>query len=299
MKKDTLRILFYGGLGDCLFLTPSLRSFKKKHPDGQVIVYGSKNNEPVLRHNPYLDHYRWRWNYFPVVAALYYRRTKGRGFKLINYGHQFVSLYHTKKVVEILAENLEVELQDGALEVFLTEQEEAEAKKLISAYPNPVVINNTSRTSPNHEWGLERWAEVIQRLPQYSFLQLGLNDEKLIEGAVDLRAKRSHEAVRQSLAILKHSLGYVGIDTFLSHASFAVGVPAVVLFGDSTPKIWGHENSANIYKGLRCSPCLDILHGKKCPYATECMTAITVDEVVEAVQKQIPSPTGAGQQRQE
>jgi hypothetical protein len=82
---------------------------------------------------------------------------------------------------------------------------------------------------------------------------------------VDLRGETS---VRESVALLRHALAFVGVVSFLAHATNATGTPAVVLFGPSAPNVWAHPNQMVINKSLRCAPCIDTLAGHPCPYVS-------------------------------
>jgi ADP-heptose:LPS heptosyltransferase len=203
----------------------------------------------------------------------------------LRYGFLRPSLFYQKGAAEILAEMLDVKLSDATAEIFLTAAEEEKASSVLSQYDNPVIINPSTIFSKNKEWRPERWDELVQSLPGYTFIQLGLKDEEpLIKGAIDLRGQFG---LRESMALLKHALCYVGVDSFLAHVTNAVQTPGVVLFGPSSPVIWGHPENVNIYKKVQCSPCIDILHKDECPYSRECMTGITVEEVREAVTIQV------------
>ena len=64
------------------------------------------------------------------------------------------------------------------------------------------------------------------------------------------------------------------------------GLATIVLFGPETPSLYGalNPNAEFIYAALGCSPCVSALNHRKssCDDA-RCMTAITVDQVVERV----------------
>jgi hypothetical protein len=51
--------------------------------------------------------------------------------------------------------------------------------------------------------------------------------------------------------------------------------------------VWGHHNNINVYKNAPCSPCLDLLSSRKCPYGNKRMNTITVEEVKTAILAQI------------
>lgn len=199
-----------------------------------------------------------------------------------NYGKLKPSINFKKHAVEIIADILEVTLKDKKIEIFLTKKEDEKAMKTLSKYNNPIIIHTTSKCSKNQEWPIERWEELVKRMPDYTFIQVGLNNEPAIKGTVDLRGKTT---VREAIALVKHSKAFVGVVSAFAHITAAVGKPAVVLFGPSTPVIWGYEENINIYKDLRCAPCIDTLGGKTCPYDKKCMGKISVREVEKTIKK--------------
>jgi ADP-heptose:LPS heptosyltransferase len=117
-------------------------------------------------------------------------------------------------------------------------------------------------------------------MPDYTFIQLGLAKEPAVEGAVDFRGKTSF---REAMALIEAALSFVGVVSSFAHATSAVNKPGVVLFGPSSPEVWGHSNNINIYKRKRCAPCVDQLQSSACPYNKVCMRDITVDEVHSAL----------------
>ena len=88
----------------------------------------------------------------------------------------------------------------------------------------------------------------------------------------------------------------VCLDSGLLHLSAAVGTPTVSLFGPGEPARWrplsgGSGPSADhavIWRGLPCSPCLDV----RCLYPTNrCMEEISVEEVVAAAKRRLQATT--------
>src|SRR5688572_5799198 len=55
-KKNEINILTYGGLGDTVLLTPSLKALRQQHPAAKINVFclQAKHKE-ILKHNPYVD----------------------------------------------------------------------------------------------------------------------------------------------------------------------------------------------------------------------------------------------------
>jgi ADP-heptose:LPS heptosyltransferase len=80
------------------------------------------------------------------------------------------------------------------------------------------------------------------------------------------------------MATLSRAIGYLGPEGGMHHASAAVGVPAVVIFGGYiSPKVTGYEGHINLFTGtgLGC--------GNSQPCECSCMAGITVGRVCEAV----------------
>ena len=56
MPNMTIRIRVQGGLGDILFLTPSLRALKQRDPQCRTIVFfENPTAKSLLKFNPYID----------------------------------------------------------------------------------------------------------------------------------------------------------------------------------------------------------------------------------------------------
>ncbi|MFA6053901.1 MAG: glycosyltransferase family 9 protein [Thermodesulfovibrionales bacterium] len=87
------------------------------------------------------------------------------------------------------------------------------------------------------------------------------------------------------LALLGISRFLITIDSGPLHLSQFFGVPCVVLFGPETPVLYGprREYARTIYMDLYCSPCCNVLEGKKAectnPFYNQCMRGIEVEKV--------------------
>jgi ADP-heptose:LPS heptosyltransferase len=86
-------------------------------------------------------------------------------------------------------------------------------------------------------------------------------------------------------AVVAQSDLYVGSDTGVLHIAYGVGTPTVHLFGPGVLEKWAPKGSRYqaISKKLPCSPCIRYNYVPPCPYDTECMKMISLDEVIEAV----------------
>jgi heptosyltransferase-2 len=84
-------------------------------------------------------------------------------------------------------------------------------------------------------------------------------------------------------AVLARARVAVTNDSGPMHLAAAVGTPVVALFGPTDPGRTGPTGSPSVVldRYVFCSPC----YRKECPYAHECMTGITVRDVLAAVER--------------
>lgn len=283
MFKKTIRILSWGGVGDVMLSTPAVAALKKKYPSSRIIVYShSWLHGEVFINNPHVHRFKVvsRWMYIVLVLLNRYRITRMYDPK---YKSVYPSLFYNKNVIEIIAELYNVTLTDKKIQIYLSREEEAKAKEMLAPYENPVIIHVHSRSCKNEEWFADKWEELVRITPGCTFIQLGLMDEVSIKGAVDMRGT----SFREALALVKHSRSFIGVNSSFSHATNAFDIPGVVLFGASNPEIWGHDVNINLYKRVRCAPCLEWLYGRRCPYGRHCMTSISAEEVKHALLQQM------------
>ncbi|MBL6449335.1 glycosyltransferase family 9 protein [Fulvivirga sp. 29W222] len=289
-KKSELVLVSWGGIGDAIVCTPTLRELKRQDPKRKIILYhlGPKHYS-VFKHNPYIDSLRSLKTRtlmkHPVHFYKYLHKRKHREtYTYLFFQPVAPTHIYRKSVKNIVADIFDLKLEDDKVEIFLTEEEERNAKERLSLFKTPVIVHVHSRSSQNHHWELEKWNALVESLPEYDFIQVGNTDEQKVEGAIDWRGKST---LREAFALLKYASSFVGVDSSLSHVTNAFGTKGVVLFGDSTPVFWGHDNNLNIYKGVSCSPCFYYLFKNKCIYNHECMDMISVDEVRQALIKQV------------
>ncbi len=291
MKKRIIRIGVWGGIGDALLLTPAVKALKQADPNNRVLVYYQKEvHRDVFLHNPYVDSLRATTLFKNPIDVLLFN-FMDLGFIHTGYGKYKPSLTLDKPAVEILAEMLDVELREHRLLFFPSREEEQRAEQLMSQHKNPVVLHITSGTSKNQNWPLESWRRLVEAMPDITFVQIGLKDEARVPGAIDLCGALP---LRDSLTLVKYAKSFVGVDSAPAHVTSAFQIPGVVLFGPSSPSVWGNANNINLYQAKRCAPCIDLLFNSKCPYGRTCMTEIGVERVRSALLRQLESSARGG-----
>lgn len=209
------------------------------------------------------------------------------------------SAEYSPRVKHMLERNLDVIRTVGIdsnskIDVFLTEKDIQFAKTLFSIHgikKAVCIVPGTGRI--NKLWLDDRWAELADYLIKKYAIKIvflgGREDIPRIKSI--LRRIKSKNCInmagktslRESAAVIKKSRTLVCPDTGMMHIAKAVGTPCIALFGPVNPKIWGYDDKKNksLFAKLPCSFC-DVLgcHNKK---KNLCMSAISVSEVIEAI----------------
>jgi heptosyltransferase-2 len=156
-------------------------------------------------------------------------------------------------------------------------------------------LNPGAEYGPAKRWPAERFAavarEVSHRLGNCVWLAFGAKgDWELCDeiarlaggGVLNLAGKTS---LRQLMALLKRCRVVLTNDTGPMHVAAALGAPVVVPFGSTSPELTGPGLPGDprhqlLRSGAPCSPCFR----RECPIDFRCMTGISVERVVAAVE---------------
>ncbi len=159
-------------------------------------------------------------------------------------------------------------------------------------------INPGSVYGSAKRWLSDRFAEVGDRLveriyeqyPEFSAVRcvlIGGRGEDALGMEIARRMRRppivlsGKTTIQELMDVLGRCAVLVTNDTGPMHVAQALGVPVVGIFGSTDPESTGPvgEGSCWIRERVRCSPCLL----RSCPIDHRCMTAISIEQVVEAV----------------
>lgn len=152
----------------------------------------------------------------------------------------------------------------------------------------------------NKRWPVEHFAELVGRLARENgelrFAVLGSNDEQPLADAV-CRASPERclnlagaTSLPEMIEWLRRCELMVTNDTGPMHVAAALGRPVIGVFGPTEPRRTGPYGQLNrvAQHQLPCVPCLK----SRCawPRPMECLTAITPDEVLARVRRQLQPP---------
>jgi ADP-heptose:LPS heptosyltransferase len=137
------------------------------------------------------------------------------------------------------------------------------AKDLLAVHPGS--------GSERKNWPEAKWAELLQELmstTNHDLLLVGgeAEGERLRRLAAGLPPARGRVAQSLPLAELAHLLagcrGFVGHDSGISHLAAAVGLPGLVLWGDTAEEVWRPPSQKVIVMrhpaGLACLPVAEV-----------------------------------------
>lgn len=171
-----------------------------------------------------------------------------------------------------------------------------------------VLINpNASAMLPQRRWMPERYVELMQRIlaaaPDVLVLITGTPAERE-EAAAKCRAVDSLRCINFAGAVplaelpLLYSIALLMVtnDSGPGHFSSITPLPAFVLFGPETPKLYGSlGNATPVFAGLACSPCVSAANHRKTPCTdNKCLQAISVDQVFGLIAPLLRTEQGEG-----
>ena len=185
-------------------------------------------------------------------------------------------------------------------------EREAARLALQPAEGKPMIAVSLGTKVQAKDWGAENWQALLGRMaaiyPGYALVLIGAPSEAGQSAAAGEVWRSSSSAAgpvlnlcaaltpRQSAAVLAHCCMLVGHDSGPMHLAASVQTPCIAIFAARTRSgIWfpyGHQHHI-LYHHVDCSNChLDVCieQGKKC------LTSITVDEVLEQVQRVVAPP---------
>jgi heptosyltransferase I len=150
------------------------------------------------------------------------------------------------------------------------------------------------------EWSDSRWIEVIDQVTgkgmTVSLTGTAGNRERALALKAQVRDGDKVDVVAGSCSLrdvarlLAASRLTISVDTGIMHLASALHCNLVSLHGPTSPKRWGplNDNAIALSSTMPCVPCLSLGFESNCSRAA-CMEDITVDQVLSAVGKFLPS----------
>ena len=322
---DPKRILVIrpGGIGDAVLLIPSILALRAKFPAAHITLLAEKRNGAAFALCPAVDHLLlydepsdlWRalrggydvvidteqWHRLSaVVARLSAPVTIGfasnRRSRL--FSHQVPYSHDDYEVLSFfnLLAPLGVAAPGQLSAPFLTIPEEAAARAdnlLAKVHGRPFAVIFPGASIPERRWGHQRFREVAQRLALMGLQVVavgGKEDEDEGDfivrpcGGVNLAGQTT---LAETAAVVARSVLLLSGDSGVLHIGVGLGIPTVSLFGPGIEAKWGGKGEGDVVvnRRLECSPCTRFGTTPRCKMKVRCLSGITPQEVVQAIDK--------------
>lgn len=158
-----------------------------------------------------------------------------------------------------------------------------------------ILLNpNASELFPLRKWPIDRYAKLAQKL-----LQANADITVVVTGSANETADAHHivdaagsprcvslagrTSFPELLALYSIASVMVTNDSGPAHFASLLKLPAVVLFGPETPRLYAPLGDQNrcLYAQYACSPCVSVYNAKKSPCRDNaCLKAIQVEDVL-------------------
>ncbi|HBG06031.1 MAG: heptosyltransferase [Geobacteraceae bacterium GWC2_58_44] len=310
-----------GGIGDAVLLLPAINAFHAAFPGCSIDVLAETRNAAAFQFAPcirelhrydsasgiadvlragydlVIDTEQWH-RLSAVVARLaapvsigFATNRRNRLFShQIPYSHDD---YETKSFFNLLAPlgiAPPAELQTPFLSI--PGEAAARAESLlarISGRPFAVIFPGASIAE--RRWGHQRFREVAQRLVLTGLAVVVVEGGEDADqgdfivrpcGGVNLAGKTS---LAETAAVIARSTLLLSGDSGVLHMAVGLGIPTVSLFGPGIEAKWGAKGEGDLVlnRRLPCSPCTRFGTTPACPIQARCLSEITPQEVVGAI----------------
>jgi len=319
-----------GGIGDASLLIPAILAFRERYLGARIAVLAEKRNGAVFGLCPAVDElllYDRRgdlrkavcgtydavidteqWHRLSAVVARMTRAPMLIGYATnekkrlfthsVPYSHddyEADSFFHLLHVFGI-ATPPEMPAPFLAVPADAAKRGEGLLGKYIA---QPFVAIFPGASIPERRWGADKFRKVAESLNARGIPVVvvgGKGDatdgDRIITGeyGLNLAGKTS---LAETAAVIEKAAILVSGDSGILHIGVGLDKPTVSLFGPGIAKKWAPRGERHIVinKRFPCSPCTKFGYTPKCPRKAKCMTDITVDEVVAAVEKLIAIKT--------
>jgi len=157
---------------------------------------------------------------------------------------------------------------------------------------SPFVVLHPGTGNPAKAWLLERWVAVAQHLNKQGFdvVLTGQGSEEQNVAAQICAKTPVHSLVSALpwmdwLQLIEKAKLVIGVDSVVGHVCAALNKPFIGIYsGIGVVKRWAPVGTdvTLLTKAVPCSPC----HTRPCA-ARQCITAVTVQDVIDAVNAQM------------
>jgi ADP-heptose:LPS heptosyltransferase len=222
--------------------------------------------------------------------------TAGLGFLLHKTGNFSFSLHFIENMIELLKDaNIQVEKHKVRMELETSETARERTRKLLSdsgiTSKDNIVILHTGSGKSVGLWETQKWArlgDILQEKYNVKVIIAGGKSEVKTANEIASQMKMRPTnytgiiSIKEFISLLTFSKLVIGLDSFASHASAAVGIPAIVIHNGIQPlnvwKPWGGQ-VIPVTREADCAPCWQ---REGCSHM-KCIKEVGVEDVIKQV----------------
>ena len=170
-------------------------------------------------------------------------------------------------------------------EIYFSEIEINEYTKKFSLPTSYAVVQPNAKTTytPNKQWGLHNYQEVILKCKHIHWIQVGVPGDSLLKGTENYIGKTSF---RELAFIIKNASFVIADEGLLNHIASAFMTKSLVVQSGFTPiEISKYDSSIPIVSNpqVECAPCWIT---EKCPKKKKyCTEQISVNQIIETIKR--------------
>ena len=278
-SQPSILVIRGGAIGDFLLTLPALRLLREGFPDCRIEIVGYRHICSVAEGRYYADAVR-SIEYAPMAGffnprseldpelsayfagfgqvisylfdpdGFFEGNLKRCGVKNLICGDPRISdSQHAARQLARPLESLALFLEDSSAEIFPTEEDAAEAERLLAGHRPPFVAVHPGSGSPKKNWPLPAWKELLSEWSDTRATILVVSGESDMESLAELKSvfgKRlvflDHLPLHLLGAVLQRCAFFVGHDSGISHLAAAAGAKCLLLFGPTDPAVWAPAN---------------------------------------------------------
>lgn len=211
-----------------------------------LLMYWSLQEQRTVKKTKLIDLKKHKWKYFGYFV---FKRFWPRGLRPLPYWTEVCRVWKSGEGL-LTPPNMSHLLSESRFSV---------------SSPRPYYCVMPSARWISKEWSVQKFVEVISRLPFLPVILGTAGDRKSLELVSELKKRQmDYISCVGTLTLpdvanyLSGAKFYLGSDTGLAHLAESVGTPAYVLFGPTVPDLgygpW-HPGSMSLKSGIWCQPC--------------------------------------------
>ena len=216
---------------------------------------------------PHVEEFNFRHDYMTLEE--YMRETKAR-----------------MHLAEVNSKHFRIPLRlnDVRTEIYLTREEIARWDDSFNLPKRYALIHSEGKRTytPNKDWGSDNFQSLVDKMPEVSWVQIGLESDKRLHGCIDYRGRTS--SVRELAYVISRSEFIVCLEGLYNHLASSVSTVSFVIFSGFHPlDIARYQTTVPITCEVD-PPCAPCWLTESCPFPEKpCTSKISPDRVAEII----------------